>query len=191
MTQYGEAFSWPARDPRWIGKLVVVGLLSLLPIVGAMNLLGWTLRSLDNLRAERFELADANLSHIGRGARLFVVLLGCGLVFAAVTGAMSALTVHALALAGVAGLVITLTGLALAAVQPPIWLRLAPSVAAARPVETAGAAALLWSGVLIGSLGVLVCGVGEVLTVPYGFAVIAGVLRVYELQLNSPSAARA
>lgn len=191
MTQYGEAFSWPARDPRWIGKLVVVGLLSLLPIVGAMNLLGWTLRSLDNLRAERFELADANLSHIGRGARLFVVLLGCGLVFAAVTGAMSALTVHALALAGVAGLVITLTGLAQAAVQPPIWLRLAPSVAAARPVETAGAAALLWSGVLIGSLGVLVCGVGEVLTVPYGFAVIAGVLRVYELQLNSPSAARA
>lgn len=191
MTQYGEAFSWPARDPRWIGKLVVVGLLSLLPIVGAMNLLGWTLRSLDNLRAERFELADANLSHIGRGARLFVVLLGCGLVFAAVTGAMSALTVHALALAGAAGLVITLTGLALAAVQPPIWLRLAPSVAAARPVETAGAAALLWSGVLIGSLGVLVCGVGEVLTVPYGFAVIAGVLRVYELQLNSPSAARA
>jgi hypothetical protein len=191
LTQYGEAFSWPARDPRWIGKLLVVGLLSLLPLIGPMNLLGWTLRSLENLRAERYELAPANLTHIARGARLFVVLIACGVVFGLVVGALSALTVHALALAGLAGLVIALAGLALAAAQPPLWLGLPPALAAARPVETLAAAALLWSGVLVAGLGVLVCGVGAVFTIPYGYAVIAGVLRVYEMQLNSPSAAPA
>ncbi len=191
MTQYGEAFSWPARDPAWIRKLLIVGLLSLIPVAGQMNLLGWTLACLENLRAERYELAPPNLSHLGRGLRLYAVLLACAAALAAVVAGLSLLTARALALAEPAGLLICAAALLLAAVQPPLWLGRAPAVAAGRPVETLGAAVLLWSGVLIADLGVLLCGVGALLTVPYGFAFIAGVLRVYELQLQSPSAAPA
>lgn len=191
MTQYGEAFSWPARDPAWIRKLLVIGLLSLLPLAGQMNLLGWTLRCLENLRSERYELAPANLSHVGRGARLFLVLLLCGVAMGVVVAALSAVTVHALALAEVTGLVILLAALGLAAVQPPLWLGVAPAVALERPVETLAAALLLWSGLLIAGLGVFICGVGALFTVPYGYAMVAGVLRVYELQLQRPSAAPA
>ena len=191
MTQYGEAFSWLARDPAWIRKLLVVGLLALLPLVGQLNLLGWTLRALENLRAERYELPPANLGHIARGARLWLILLGCALAFAAVVGALSAAAVRAPALIEASGLVILIAGLLLAAVQPPVWLGLAPKIAVERPLETLAAATLLWSGLLIGWLGVFFCAVGLVFTLPYGFAMIAGVLRVYELQLQSPSAAPA
>ena len=191
MTQYGEAFSWPARDPAWIRKLLVIGLLWLIPIVGTMNLLGWTLRSLDNLRAERYELPPANLSHVVRGARLFLLLLGCGIAFGLLVGALSEATVHALGLAELTGLLIVALALLLAALQPVLWLGLAPAVLVERPAATLAAAVLLWSGVLIAGLGFLVCGVGALLTVPYGYAVVAGVLRVYEMQINSPSAAPA
>jgi hypothetical protein len=191
LTQYGEAFSWPARDPAWIRKLVVIGLLALLPLVGQMNLLGWTLRCLDNLRAERYELAPANLSHVGRGARLFLVLVACGVALGAVVAGLSALTAHALALAEPAGLVILVAALGLAAVQPPLWLGVAPGLAFERPLETLAAALLLWSGLLIAFLGVFVCGIGVLFTLPYGYAMVAGVLRVYELQLQTPSAAPA
>ena len=191
MTQYGEAFSWLARDQAWIRKLLIVGLLSLIPIVGSMNLLGWTLRSLDNLRAERYELAAANLSHIGRGARLFLVLVGCGLGFGIAVGVLSLAAAKVLALAALAGLLILLIALLLALVQPPIWLGRPPALAFERPLETVAAAVLLWSGVLIAGLGFFVCGIGAIFTIPYGYAVIAGVLRVYEMQLQSPSAAPA
>lgn len=191
MTQYGEAFSWPARDPAWIRKLLVAGLLALLPIVGQMNLLGWTLRALDNLRAERYELPPANLGHVGRGVRLYLLLLLCGLGLGALVAAVSLATAHALGLAELGGLAMLLVALAIAMVQPPLWLGLPLTVALERPVETAAAAVLLWSGVLMAGLGFLVCGLGALFTVPYGYAFIAGVLRVYELELQSPSAAHA
>ena len=57
-----------------------MGLISLIPIIGQMVLLGWMLAALDNLRAGRQELPEAGFSYIGRGLRLFVVQLVYGLV---------------------------------------------------------------------------------------------------------------
>jgi len=73
-----DGFIWPVRDPEWVTKVLVIGLLLLIPIVGAINGIGWMLATLDRLRAGEERLAPANLSHLGRGVGLFVVQLGYG-----------------------------------------------------------------------------------------------------------------
>src|SRR5436190_19081918 len=83
MDRVGDAFVWPVRDPEWPGKLVIIALTLLIPIVGAINGLGWMLATLDRLRAGEERMAPANLSYIGRGAQLFVVQLAYGLAVAA------------------------------------------------------------------------------------------------------------
>jgi hypothetical protein len=64
-----EAFVWPTRDPEWIVKLLIIALISVIPIVGWINGIGWMLASLDRLRAGDERLAPANLTYLPRGAR--------------------------------------------------------------------------------------------------------------------------
>lgn len=73
MERIADAFAWPLRDPAWPVKTLVIGLLMLIPIAGVINGIGWMLATLDRLRAGDETLPPANLSYIGRGARLFVV----------------------------------------------------------------------------------------------------------------------
>src|SRR5258708_19057773 len=68
-----DAFAWPLKDPDWLTKLLIVALTLLIPIVGAINGLGWMLACLERLRAGEERLAPANLRYIGRGFPLFVV----------------------------------------------------------------------------------------------------------------------
>ena len=75
MDRITEAFTWPFRDPQWVSKLLILALTLLIPIIGAINGLGWMLASLDRLRAGEERLAPAYLSYIGRGIRLFAVEL--------------------------------------------------------------------------------------------------------------------
>ena len=51
MDRITDAFVWPVRDPDWLTKLLVIALTLLIPIVGAINAVGWMLASLDLLRA--------------------------------------------------------------------------------------------------------------------------------------------
>src|SRR5882762_4609482 len=73
MDRIADAFVSPFRDPEWVNKILIMGLILLIPIVGAINGLGWMLASLDRLRAGEERLAPANLTHLGRGIRLFAV----------------------------------------------------------------------------------------------------------------------
>src|SRR5438128_11109089 len=52
-----------------------MGLIQLIPFVGAINGLGWMLAALHRLRAGEERLPPANFEHLGRGFRLFVVYL--------------------------------------------------------------------------------------------------------------------
>ncbi len=88
MERITEAFYWPTRDPEWVVKVLIVGLILILPIVGAINALGWMLASLDRLRAGEERLAPANFSYLGRGVRLFVVEVVYGLVITLVAMAI-------------------------------------------------------------------------------------------------------
>jgi uncharacterized protein DUF4013 len=75
----GDAFGYPFRDPGWLGKILVQGLILIIPIVGVIALAGWMLITLDNLRAGRQELAPAGF-HLSRGIGLF----GAWLIYAVV-----------------------------------------------------------------------------------------------------------
>jgi hypothetical protein len=71
----GEAFSWPMRDPEWLPKILLMGLIALIPILGWLQLLGWMLAALDNLRAGHQYLPPAAFRYAGRGVWLFVASL--------------------------------------------------------------------------------------------------------------------
>ena len=34
-TSLGDSFAWPFRDPEWFNKIVLMGLIGIIPIVGA------------------------------------------------------------------------------------------------------------------------------------------------------------
>jgi hypothetical protein len=70
----GDAFGFPFRDPGWVGKILVQGLILIIPIVGLIATAGWMLMTFDNLRAGRQELAPAGF-HLRRGLGLFGVWL--------------------------------------------------------------------------------------------------------------------
>jgi hypothetical protein len=217
LNDFGDAFTWPTRDPEWVSKVLVVGLIGIIPIVGAMNLLGWTLNALDNLRGGRLELPPANFSHLGRGVNLFLVLLVYGVAIACVLAVVygGALAFDAAAassnstglaavgalLFGLAGLVALVVTLAFGLVQPVLYLRtdrlgfgggldVRSIVATVRAhfVKVLLAALLMYVGGFIGSLGALLCFVGVIFTAPYGYAIMAGVLRVFEQQLAATAA---
>lgn len=71
----GDAFGWAARDPEWIGKVLLMGLIGLIPIVGTLQQLGWLLTMLDNLRAGRNEVPPAAFRYATRGVWLWLASL--------------------------------------------------------------------------------------------------------------------
>ena len=80
----GDAFGWASRDPNWISKLLLMGLVGLIPIVGALQLAGWMLAALDNLRAGRQEVPPAAFRYASRGVWLFLAGLIYGIAFTVV-----------------------------------------------------------------------------------------------------------
>jgi hypothetical protein len=84
MDRIGDAFVWPFRDPDWLEKIALMGLILLIPIVGGINGLGWMLTTLDRLRAGEERLPPAGLDYIVRGFSLFVVYLAYYVCLAAV-----------------------------------------------------------------------------------------------------------
>src|SRR5581483_5292701 len=93
MNDWGETIGWPTRDPGWIGKVVLMSLITIIPIVGQMALFGWMLAALDNLRAGRQELPPAGFSFSGRGVNLFVVYLVSVLALVGVLGVLFAIAI--------------------------------------------------------------------------------------------------
>ena len=70
MNTVGDAFGFPFRDPKWVEKILIQGLILIIPIIGLIALAGWMLMTFDNIRAGRQELAPAGF-HLGRGIGLF------------------------------------------------------------------------------------------------------------------------
>ena len=216
----GDAFGWAARDPEWIGKTLLMGLIGLIPIVGGLQLTGWMLAMLDNLRAGRQEIPPAGFRYATRGVWLWLAGVIYGLIFvfvfygsfAVFAIAMTALghgstgdngnNANPLALIffplffiwfGVVGLVSLLlwvfvpaliehtdrTGLGGAFNIPGLIRTLR-----ADPQHNLAAAGLTLVAYIISGLGVYVCWVGVIFTMPYALTVVAGILRWYEITLK-------
>ncbi len=211
MDDLGEAIAWPTQDPRWVGKVVLMSLVNLLPVFGSVVATGWMLACLDNLRRGVRLLAPAGLGYAGRGWRLFVVtaayLAALGLGFGATlaagaalvtpnrgngAGLLAALVLYLAALGeGLVGVLL------LAAIAPAVvietergglggGLNVARVAATARadPGACVSAAVALAAASLVGSVGALAAGAGIFLTAAYGLAVSAAAIRRYELDLS-------
>ena len=211
----GDSFAWAMRDPEWFTKIVLMGLISLIPIVGWLQLVGWMLTALDNLRRGLQQLPPADFRYATRGLNVFLASLIWGLVvgvllygsmglamvgmfaltpesssdaasatfpllmFPLMFGLMSFFGLLFTVAVGFAPLVILYTdrtGLGGA-------FNLAGFVHAIRtsPKETAATGALTLVSYLISGLGTYLCYVGILFTIPYSLALLAGVLRWYEV----------
>lgn len=211
MERIADAFVWPLRDPEWLGKVLVMGLILIIPIVGPINGIGWMLASLDRLRAREERLPPANFYHLGRGFGLFVVYVVYYLVVAVVASVLYVPAVLILASQGHdtanpalvtfgVGLLllgfsfVTLASLAVGFATPPIVLafdrggigaglnvRRVVGLARLSLINTLIAGLMLVAAGIVGGLGVIVCFVGIYFTQAYALAMQAWIIRSFEL----------
>ena len=219
MDRITDAFAWPLKDPDWLTKLLIVALILLIPIVGAINGLGWMLACLERLRAGEERLAPANLRYIGRGFPLFVVnfvyILGvavvAGLIYVPVVivaanqsqgQANPALLSLAVLLSLLAFSVATLGSLALDFAMPSIVLatdrgripgglqvNAVLRTARANISNTLIAGLMLIAASFVGSLGLVACGVGILFSTAYALAMQAWIVRSFEIGSTAAKAA--
>lgn len=71
---------WFTTTPEWFERVLLTGLIALIPIVGQINLYGWTLEATDMVRRRWRELPPAGFQYLERGVAPFVVFLVYGLV---------------------------------------------------------------------------------------------------------------
>ncbi len=216
MDRIADAFVWPVRDPEWVTKILIIGLINLIPILGAINGIGWMLASLDRLRAGEEKLAPANLDNLGRGARVFVVeliyalaVVAIGMVFYLPALAITVQQNQGHANAGLIALALILTlaafglialgSLALTFMLPSVILATdAGGIGAglhvgavlkrsrANPINTLLAGLMLIAASFVSSLGVIACGLGAIFTAAYAQAMQAWIFRSFEIGSTAP-----
>lgn len=211
MERVGEAFVWPFRDPKWVEKIVIMGLILLIPIIGAIDGYGWLIAAIRRLREGKEELPPANFNYLGKGFEAFIVLLVYSLV-AIVASALffvpAILLLNSQSGEGGNGLLITVGvlllfgGFGVAIVAFLLYFLIRPAVilgvdhrgieggldlgSIARrlrvsPVNALIAGLMLIAAGFIASLGSYVCLVGIIFTVPYSLAIEAWIVRSYEV----------
>ena len=95
---------WFTATPEWFTRVLVMGLIGLIPIVGSIAILGWALAATDMVRQGWKELPPAGFQHLERGVNPFVVGLvyGVVLVFTALALVVVAVVIATSGRAGVA-----------------------------------------------------------------------------------------
>jgi hypothetical protein len=71
---------WFTSTPDWFTRVVITGLIGIIPIAGAINLFGWALTATDMVRTGWKELPPPGFQHLERGVAPFLVALVYGLV---------------------------------------------------------------------------------------------------------------
>jgi len=198
VTSVGDSFAWPFQDPGWFSKMVVQGLIFIIPIVGWIALAGWLVLTIDNYRAGRRELPPAGF-HLERGIALFVVLLVYGIVIAIPITVLYTVggAGHNGAVSALAGLINLALTLLFAFIAPSLILHTYRGgfnggfdvnavweTATANTSNTVIAGLLVYVARLVGGIGFLLCCVGALFTIPYSTAITAGIVTWYESTLS-------
>lgn len=191
----GDSFGWPFHGPNWFGRMVLQGLIWLIPIIGQIALSGWMMRAIDNYRAGRRELPPAGF-HLGRGAGIWFTFLVYG-VGLSIPGDVLTNVGNALHIGGVyalGNLVNIAAWLLLTFLSPVLILFVYRGGFAAgfdfggiwrtatgpNTGKTVAAALVLFVTSIIGGLGAILFLIGLLFTAPYGQAITAGAVTWYE-----------
>ena len=199
MTSAGDSFSWPFQDPGWFGKILVQGLIFLIPFVGWIALTGWLVMLIDNYRAGRHELPPVGF-HLERGIVLFVVVFVYVIVLSLPGDLLGGVGNTNPGRASLSGFVSLVVSLGFAFIAPALYLQTYRrgfnggfDVAGVWEMATAHTNASVIGGLLvivanlIAWAGIIVCGVGLLFTIPYAAAIVAGIVTWYEGQLAGPA----
>ena len=208
MTSVADAFGLPFKDPAWVGKIAVQGLILFIPFVGWIAAFGWLMITFDNYRAGRYELAPAGF-HLSRGIGIFAVLLIYSLALdipAIILGAIAgSMTAHEqLSGAGLSGLsnlwsfvvqlvvdfllpsIVILTyrnGFGGGLDIGKVW-----ALASSNMSNSVIAGLIIFVSGFIGAAGLIACCVGIFFTSIYATAIIAGVVTWFERVQSAPAA---
>lgn len=213
----GAIITAPTKDPNWIKKCLVMGLLSLIPFAGWFNLSGWTKTIAERHLADsedKYVLPEAGLHYMGAGWKMFLAylpLVGGLMLFMMIgfgsAGAMLALGGRGGEQAAMGIFVLTYAALiflslGINVVMPAIhYLHIVDgepmaSVQFRRIWEVMRQGGtqylLLFVAVLIagmiGSLGVVACYFGMLVTIPFGQAMSAVAIAEYAKLINPKTA---
>jgi Protein of unknown function (DUF4013) len=203
MTSVGDGFTWPFQDQQWPSKVIVQGLISLIPIVGWIALIGWLVLTIDHYRTGRRELPPPGF-HLERGIVLFLVYLAYAIVFS-IPGAIlqgSGAANDNPGTATLGNLISAVLTLLLAFLAPSIILHTYRSgfnggfdlsgiwqMATANAANTVVAALVIVAASFISLIGFAFCCVGAIFTIPYGAAITAGAVTWYEHVTSNPAPA--
>lgn len=216
MSSVGDAFGWAFKDPSWVGKVVVQGLIGIIPIVGWIAGAGWLMLAFDNARAGRNELPQAGF-HLERGIGIFgvyviyaIVLNIPGWLLDGIGGGVRYVCNfnNNCSNTYVGGPLSGLGGLWSFAVSLFLWFLLPSlivivyhsgfsggfdvgrvfSYATSNVSNSVVSGLLMWVSALIGGFGILLCCVGALFTIPYAITVHAGIAAWYERQQAAPAA---
>ena len=194
MTSVGDGFAWPFQDPGWFGKMIVQGLIGIIPIIGWISLAGWLMLTIENYRAGRRELPPAGF-HLDRGGPIFLVLLVYSIVFALPGSAIagSGGVARAAGLVSLGDLINFALRLILSFLTPAIILltyqrglaggfdvNVVWDTAIGNVNHSIVAGLMIFVAGIVGGLGVLLCCIGLLFTIPYAAAITAGVVVWYE-----------
>ncbi len=209
MNSAGDAFGFPFRDPGWLGKIVVQGLILIIPIIGLIATAGWMLMTFDNIRAGRQELAPAGF-HLSRGIGLFGAWFIYALVLSIPADILDVIGSAMNANQSLSGGPITALGSLVGLAAQVLLYFLLPSIivmtyhrgfsggmdvqgvwrlATNNVSNSVVAGLLMFAAGIIAALGIVACCVGVFFTGAYAAAVMTGIAAWFERMQATPAAA--
>ncbi len=199
---FGSSFSFVFKDPDWFKKLAIMGLVTLIPVVGQLTLMGWMAEMIRRVAQGNLEprLPDLEFGkQLGDGFKLFVVALVYSVplliiylpfvIVMAIVGdsASSDAAVTAILVSSICVAIFAIVyGILMALVIPAAYGRTAVlgTISAGLKFgevfkmvkENLSAYFIVFLGTLaasfIASLGSIACGIGILLTVPFSQAMM-------------------
>jgi hypothetical protein len=204
-----DAFGWAFKDPAWLGKIAVQGLITIIPIAGWIATAGWLMLAFENARSGRNELPAAGF-HLGRGIGIFGVYLIYGLVLSIPGIVFNSIGAHTVSTtqgfsyttgSPLGSLWSLASGLFLDFLAPTlivmvyhhgfrggfdfanIW-----KYATSNVTNSVVAGLIIFVGGIIAGAGIIACCIGVFFTIVYSASISAAVAAWFERQQTAPAA---